>query len=259
MSPRSSAAPTSRATTLFVIDWTSCLVVTSWGRILQWFSPSAPLRPAPVRSGKIGLVNQRAVAHDDDAVRIGSLRFSSVSLMAQINAGSSCCAWGSEIDQPSPIAAGTAQPAEVPPGPLTAAGRCRGPMLMRGTWAVIFSRRWIIHDRCRAGIPARPAARWLWMTGLAVNPAASRCWLSEICVKPRNKKYFAFPEVRLGIYVIPSRPEGRSRSSRTRGGDRGGRGSALDERRGSVRQRRVVLTPRCWRQASAHPQVRKRR
>ena len=55
--------------------------------------------------------------------------------------------------------------------------------------------------------------------------------------------------------AIPSRPEGRSRSPRTRDGLRW-TWKRLSERRGSVRQRRVVLTPRSWRlrwqQCKAH-------
>ena len=49
------------------------------------------------------------------------------------------------------------------------------------------------------------------------------------------------------MIVIPSRPEGRSRSSTNAGRGAMDVESPLDERRGSVRQRRVVLTPRSWR------------
>ena len=48
------------------------------------------------------------------------------------------------------------------------------------------------------------------------------------------------------ISRIPSRPEGRSRSPRTRDGERW-TWKRLGERHGSVRQRRVVLTPHGWR------------
>ena len=71
-------------------------------------------------------------------------------------------------------------------------------------------------------------------------------------VKPRNKKYFALSEGQIrGISIaIPSRPEGRRPSSRTWDGDAVDAEAATDERRFSVRQRRVVLTPRCWRQCT---------
>ena len=49
---------------------------------------------------------------------------------------------------------------------------------------------------------------------------------------------------------IPSRPEGRSRSSRTWDGDAVDAEAATDERGLSVRQRRVVPTSRCWRQCT---------
>src|SRR3954471_19003772 len=68
-------------------------------------------------------------------------------------------------------------------------------------------------------------------------------------VKPRNEKYFALSEIRFELYQphpVPTRGAYHDRHERGTGSD--GRGSAFDERRESVRQRRVVLTPRCWRQ-----------
>ena len=49
------------------------------------------------------------------------------------------------------------------------------------------------------------------------------------------------------IYRIPSRPEWASAVVTTRGGLRWTLKAATDARGQSVRQRRVVLTPRCWR------------
>src|SRR3954451_4988955 len=71
-------------------------------------------------------------------------------------------------------------------------------------------------------------------------------------VKPRNQKYFALSEGRIrGISIaIPSRPEGRRPSSRTWDGDAVDAEAATDERGRRVRQRRVVLTSRCWRQCT---------
>jgi hypothetical protein len=57
------------------------------------------------------------------------------------------------------------------------------------------------------------------------------------------------------ITAIPSRPEGRSRSSRTWDGDAMDAKAATDERGLSVRQRRVVPTPRCWRQCTFRQQL----
>jgi hypothetical protein len=61
-------------------------------------------------------------------------------------------------------------------------------------------------------------------------------------------KIFRFSRnVKCGI-GSSSRPDQRgARDRHERGAGSDGRGSAFDERRGSVRQRRVVLTPRCWR------------
>ena len=66
----------------------------------------------------------------------------------------------------------------------------------------------------------------------------------------QNRKYFAFPEGRnSGISVaIPSRQEGRIMIVTNVGRVAVDAGSADNERHESVRQRRVVLTPRCWRQ-----------
>ena len=73
-------------------------------------------------------------------------------------------------------------------------------------------------------------------------------------VKAQNKKYFALSEGQIrGISIaIPSRPEGRSRSSRTWDGDAVDAEAATDERGLCVRQKRVVLTSRCWRQVSGN-------
>src|SRR5216110_4092749 len=78
---------------------------------------------------------------------------------------------------------------------------------------------------------------------------AKRFRFAEAVVKPQNKKYFAFPESQISgrSIAIPSRQEGRWPTSQ-RGTGSGGREGADDERHRSVRQRRVVLTPRCWRQ-----------
>src|SRR4051794_40308327 len=67
-------------------------------------------------------------------------------------------------------------------------------------------------------------------------------------VKPRNEKYFALSEIRSGLYQLhPVRTRGAYHDRHERGTGSDGRGSAFDERRESVRQRRVVLTPRSWR------------
>src|SRR5258708_37725206 len=69
-------------------------------------------------------------------------------------------------------------------------------------------------------------------------------------VKPQNKKYFAFPEgqIRGTSIAIPCREEGRFMIATNVGRVAVDAGSADSERRESVRRRRVVLTPRCWRQ-----------
>src|SRR6266566_911373 len=68
-------------------------------------------------------------------------------------------------------------------------------------------------------------------------------------VKPQNQKYFAFPEGQISgtSIAIPSRSEGRIMIATNVGRAAVDAGNADNERRESVRQRRVVLTPRGWR------------
>ena len=71
-------------------------------------------------------------------------------------------------------------------------------------------------------------------------------------VKPRNKKYFALsrnPNQGISL-AIPSRPEGRIMIATIVGRVRWTLAVPMSERHESVRQRRVVLTPRCWRQCT---------
>ena len=91
-----------------------------------------------------------------------------------------------------------------------------------------------------------------------MGPALSRDKLT------RRANHFGFSEVMSspGIKNISLSPPGKSRAHQLpscsakrgvghrheRGTGSGGRGCAFDERRGCVRRRRVVLTPRCWRQ-----------
>src|SRR4029079_10340520 len=73
---------------------------------------------------------------------------------------------------------------------------------------------------------------------------------------PKLKNISLFQKCKSGyIACIPSRPEGRSRSSRTWDGDAVDAKAATDERGRGVRKRRVVLTPRCWRQCSWRQQL----
>ena len=67
----------------------------------------------------------------------------------------------------------------------------------------------------------------------------------EIMLKIENNSLFQKQEQGY-IDCIPSRPEGRSRSPRTRDGERW-TWKRLGDGRGSVRQRRVVLTSHGWR------------
>ena len=73
-----------------------------------------------------------------------------------------------------------------------------------------------------------------------------------IYVKPQIKKYFALSEgqIRRISIAIPSRSEGRRPSSRTWDGDAVDADGACDDGARRVRQRRVVLTSRCWRQCT---------
>src|SRR4029078_11252840 len=73
---------------------------------------------------------------------------------------------------------------------------------------------------------------------------------------PKIKNISLFQKCKPGyITAIPSRPEGRSRSSRTWDGDAVDGKGATDERGRRVRQRRVVPTPRCWRQCTWRQQL----
>src|SRR3977135_3335880 len=71
---------------------------------------------------------------------------------------------------------------------------------------------------------------------------------TEDGVKPQNKKYFAFPEMKNGVYLSPSRPTQKGVGRRHDEGRVAVDAEAATDARGqSVRQRRVVLTPRGWR------------
>src|SRR4030081_3072272 len=91
---------------------------------------------------------------------------------------------------------------------------------------------------------------WLGPTGKSLLIYRNR-------VKPQNKKYFAFPEgqIRGTSIAIPSRQEGRIMIATIVGRVAVDAGSADSERHESVRQRRVVLTSRCWRQCTWRQQL----
>ncbi len=98
---------------------------------------------------------------------------------------------------------------------------------------------------------ARLAANRVSITGGRdkTTRRANHFRFSEIVSSPAIKNISLYQKSRLGLYpLIPSRPEGRSRSSRTWGGDAVDADSACDDGARRVRQRRVVLTSRCWRQ-----------
>ena len=89
-------------------------------------------------------------------------------------------------------------------------------------------------------------------TCLSFARQANQILIYRSRVKPQNKKYFAFPEgqIRGTSIAIPSRQEGRIMIVTIVGRVAVDAGSAENERRESVRRRRVVLTPRCWRQVA---------
>src|SRR3954447_15775305 len=71
--------------------------------------------------------------------------------------------------------------------------------------------------------------------------------LRKSCQPPKQKIFrFCRSAIRCISVAIPSHSEGVGRRYQ-RGTGCGGRGGALDERCQSVRQRRVVLAPHCWR------------
>jgi len=68
-------------------------------------------------------------------------------------------------------------------------------------------------------------------------------------VKPQIKKYFAFPKGETVAYLSPARPaRGASAVVTNEGRVAVDADCAFDEGARGVRRRRVVLTPRCWRQ-----------
>jgi hypothetical protein len=86
-------------------------------------------------------------------------------------------------------------------------------------------------------------------TNLVNARRASLFWFSESVSSPEIKNISLFPKGKSGLYPHPSRPAQRGVGHR----HNEGRGAvdaeaATDERGGRVRQRRVVLTSRCWRQ-----------
>src|SRR3979490_51949 len=88
-----------------------------------------------------------------------------------------------------------------------------------------------------------------------IDPTGKSLRICRNRVKPQNEKYFAFTEgqIRGTSIAIPSRQEGRFMIATNVGRVAVDAGSADNERRESVRRRRVVLTPRCWRQVAQVP------
>src|SRR6478735_637266 len=83
---------------------------------------------------------------------------------------------------------------------------------------------------------------------LSVTRRATHFRFTEVMSSPQNEKYFALSETRTGLsrlHPVPTRGALAIVTNAGRGA-MDARG-ALDEGRRSVRQRRVVLTPRCWR------------
>ena len=75
--------------------------------------------------------------------------------------------------------------------------------------------------------------------------------MSEVVSSPKIKNISLFPKGEpWHIYRHPVPTRGAYHDRHERGTGCGGRRCADNERRESVRQRRVVLTPRCWRQVS---------
>ena len=79
---------------------------------------------------------------------------------------------------------------------------------------------------------------------------------TEIMSSPEIKNISLYQKCKSGYiacHPVPTR--GAYHDRHERGTGSGGRGSADNERRESVRQRRVVLTPRCWRQCTWRQQL----
>ena len=90
-----------------------------------------------------------------------------------------------------------------------------------------------------------PVSEDRWRGTVDICPTGNQIPIIGICVKPQNKKYFAFPEMKTGLYPPPSRPDQRgARDRHERGtGMRWTLRLRVTTRGGCVRQRRVVLTP----------------
>jgi hypothetical protein len=88
--------------------------------------------------------------------------------------------------------------------------------------------------------------------GVTGTRRANHFVLSEVMSSPpaANTLLPLFRNIWLSSCVPRPIKRGVSRSSRTLGGGCDGRGGARDERAGHGRTSRVVLAPRCWRQAS---------
>ena len=85
---------------------------------------------------------------------------------------------------------------------------------------------------------------------------ANHFWFSESVSSPKTQNISLFPKVKSGyIACIPSRQEGRIMIAMIVGRVAVDAGSADSERHGGVRQRRVVLTSRCWRQCTWRQQL----
>src|SRR3954453_119193 len=86
------------------------------------------------------------------------------------------------------------------------------------------------------------ATRQFWPVGQIIRIFGNR-------VKPQNQKYFCFSETKSGVWSARlTRQEGRLAIVTNVRWDAMDAKVTTDERGLSVRQNRVVLTPRCWRQ-----------
>ena len=101
------------------------------------------------------------------------------------------------------------------------------------------------YTNCVASSATTILMRWVRQS----NPTGKSLLVFRSRVKPKNQKYFCFLMTQITSHHRHPVPRRGALAIVTNVGQGAvDAGSADDERRESVRQRRVVLTPRCWRQ-----------
>ena len=124
----------------------------------------------------------------------------------------------------------------------SSAVRCMSSRQTRRAWARISIARSETHHPLQGN--------W-WVSLRSTHPTAARRANQSKPVKSPREKYFCLSETKISVLISPSHPARGACARHERAVGCDGRKAATDERGFGVRQKRVVPTPRCWRQVIA--------